>query len=175
MYLVDGNNVIGQRPGWHRDRVGARHRLLHEMAALSRRRKIKLSVVFDGAPEPHFPDGSNYCGVRIYYARPGADADARIVEMVEDEPNRQNLVVITSDRALAERVRVCGVKVIRSGEFRRLLDETVAAPVVSPRVESDDLDQWLRYFGVGDDDQDVDFPPDQPGGANTPPKGQLKR
>ena len=84
--------------------------------------------------------------------------------MVEDEPNRQNLVVITSDRALAERVRVCGVKVIRSGEFRRLLDETVAAPVATPRVDTDEMDHWLRYFGVGDDDEDVDFPPDQPGG-----------
>jgi predicted RNA-binding protein with PIN domain len=175
MYLVDGNNVIGQRPGWHRDRVGARHRLLQEMAALARRRKIKLSVVFDGAPEPHFPDGSNYCGVKIFYARPGADADARIVEIVEDEPHRQHLVVITSDRALAERVRVCGVKVIRSGEFRRLLDETVAAPVVSPRVDSDETDQWLRYFGVDDDDEDVDFPPAQKGGAGGRPKGHLKR
>jgi predicted RNA-binding protein with PIN domain len=160
MYLVDGNNVIGQRPGWHRDRVGARHRLLDEMAALARRRKVKLSVVFDGAPEPHFPDGSTYRGVKIFYSRPNADADARIVEMVEGEPDRTNLVVITSDRALADRVRVCGVKVIRSGQFRRLLDETVAAPDVTHRVATDEMDQWMRYFGVGDDDEEADSPTD---------------
>jgi len=54
-----------------------------------------------------FPDGSSFRGVKVFYARPGSDADTRIVEMAEAERNKKNLIVVTSDRKLADRVRVC--------------------------------------------------------------------
>ena len=156
MYLVDGNNVMGQRVGWHRDKPAARRRLLEEMARLARARRTRLAVVFDGAPEPHFPDGSSYRGVKIFYARAGADADARIVEIVELERDRRGLVVVTSDFDLAARVRACGVRVVRSGAFRRELDAPDHAPEAEaePGVADDgeEMARWLRYFGVGDGD-----------------------
>jgi len=164
MYLIDGNNVIGQRVGWHRDKAGSRRQLIQDLARLARAKKIRLSVVFDGAPDPQFPDASSYRGVRIFYARAGSDADARIIEMVEAERNRKNLVVVTSDGKLASRVRVCGVRVMRSGEFRRMMDETLGAapteadldvadtPDMKPDIKDDELDQWLRYFGVNQDE-----------------------
>jgi predicted RNA-binding protein with PIN domain len=153
MYLVDGNNVIGGRVGWHRDKDGARRRLLDDLARLARVRKLRLSVVFDGAPDSAFPDGSRYRGVKVFYARPGADADARIIEMVEAEKNKNNLLVVTSDGQLASRVRVCGVRVMRSGEFRRMLDETEEeAGSESGAADDRDTNAWLRYFGVEEDD-----------------------
>jgi predicted RNA-binding protein with PIN domain len=155
MYLVDGNNVIGQRVGWHRDKVGSRRRLMQELAQLAKAKKLHLAVVFDGAPDPQFPDDSIYRGVKVFYARAGSDADARIIEMAEAERNKKNLVVVTSDRKLASRVRVCGVRVTRSGEFRRMLDETVSAPDTEGlNVKEDEMDEWLRYFGVdGNEDE----------------------
>jgi predicted RNA-binding protein with PIN domain len=153
MYLVDGNNVIGGRVGWHRDKDGARRRLLDDLARLARVRKLRLSVVFDGAPDPAFPDGSRYRGVGVFYARPGADADARIIEMVEAEKNKNNLLVVTSDGQLASRVRVCGVRVMRSGEFRRMLDETEEeAGSESGAADDRDTNAWLRYFGVDEEE-----------------------
>ncbi|MDX2029076.1 MAG: NYN domain-containing protein [Blastocatellia bacterium] len=157
MYLIDGNNVIGGRVGWHRDKEGARLRLIRELAVFVRVRKIRLTVVFDGAPDPAFPEGASHRGVRILYARKGSDADTRIIEMVEAERNRKNLVVITSDGRLLARVRVCGVRVLRAGEFRRLLDETLAdAPArANPEEPADnDMDSWMRYFGVDPDEED---------------------
>lgn len=162
MYLVDGNNVMGQRPGWHRDRQAARRRLMEETAALSHRRRIQIAVVFDGAPDPNFPEGSRYRGVLIHYARKGSDADERIVEMVESAANRRSLVVVTSDATLARRVRVCGVRVVRSGSFRHLLDE-VAAGAQARGDEPEDwgaflmdepIEAWQRYFGVDEEDED---------------------
>jgi predicted RNA-binding protein with PIN domain len=157
MYLIDGNNVIGQRVGWHRDKEGSRRQLMQDLARLARVKKLRLTAVFDGAPDPGFPDGASYRGVKIFYARAGSDADHRIVEIVEAERNRKNLVVVTSDGKLASRVRVCGVRVMRSGEFRRMMDETAdAAPNEAepnvPNVKVDELDQWLRYFGVDEDE-----------------------
>jgi len=63
MYLIDGNNVIGQRVGWHRDKPRSRRRLLEELARFFRVKKTRITVVFDGAPDQSFPDGSSYCGV----------------------------------------------------------------------------------------------------------------
>lgn len=149
MYLIDGNNVMGQRVGWHRDKPAARRRLLHDLARLARAKRTRIAVVFDGEPEPGLPDGSGFRGVRVFYARRGSDADTRIIEMAEREQNRRGLTVVTSDNALAARVRVCGVRVMRAGEFRRTLDEIAAAQdAADPQVQPDELSDWMRYFGA---------------------------
>jgi predicted RNA-binding protein with PIN domain len=156
VYVIDGNNVIGGRVGWHRDKPGSRRLLLYDLARLARAKKLRLNVVFDGAPDPQFPDGSSYRGVRIFYSRPGSDADSRIIEMVEAERNKKSLVVVTSDGKLTSRVRACGARVIRSGEFRRTLDEAVEntpdQESDAPNIKDDEMDEWLRYFGVEESD-----------------------
>jgi len=157
MYLIDGNNVMGQQPGWHRDRPGARRNLLLRLSEFARVSGDRLAVVFDGRPEPHFPDGSRHRGVTVFYALPGSDADHRIIDLVELESNRRGLTVVTSDRELAARVRVCGVGTMRSGEFRRMLDRVPAPSApdqADPRtgVPAEDMTGWMRYFGVDRED-----------------------
>ncbi|QQS46951.1 MAG: NYN domain-containing protein [Acidobacteriota bacterium] len=156
MYLIDGNNVIGQRVGWHRDKEGARRRLILELAEFVRLRRARASVVFDGAADPKFPEGSSYRSVRIFYARQSGTADDRIIEMVEAERNRKNLTVVTSDGQLASRVRVCGVRIMRSGEFRGLIDALGEAGggQAEPGVTGEEIPEWLRYFGVAEEDDE---------------------
>lgn len=160
MYLIDGNNVIGQRgrgyETWYRDKPAARRRLLEELAQLAITKKLRLTAVFDGAPETHFPDGSSFRGVKVFYARAGSDADARIVELVEEERNRKSITVVTSDTALIARVRVCGVRVMRAGDFRQLLNESAQTPsatATGPKVKEEEMASWLRYFGVAEEDE----------------------
>jgi predicted RNA-binding protein with PIN domain len=158
-YLVDGNNVMGQRVGWHRDKPGARRRLLGELARFARAAGVTVEAVFDGAPDEFFPDGSYFMGVRVFYAERGADADARIKRMVEESRERRTLKVVTSDRALADYVRRCGAGVVRSGDFRRRLD---ALPETHETehdarggVKESELGEWMYYFGAdpGDDEE----------------------
>jgi predicted RNA-binding protein with PIN domain len=155
-YLIDGNNVMAQRVGWHRDKAKARRNLLDELAQLARAKRMSIRVVFDGEPERHFADGAVYRGVRVFYAERGSNADERIKQLVERERERRTLMVVTSDRALAEYVRRCGAQVMRSGEFRRrmaeALNETQAAPEETAG-EGEDINQWMRYFGVGPEDE----------------------
>ncbi len=145
---------MGQRVGWHVDKPAARRLLLKDLARLAQVKKMRLAVVFDGAPETGFPDGSSFRGVKVWYARQGSDADTRIIEMVERERNRKSLTVVTSDNSLAARVRACGVRVMRSGEFRQKLDEVAATlpEAVEPSVQQDEMAGWLRYFGADEDD-----------------------
>jgi predicted RNA-binding protein with PIN domain len=155
-YLVDGNNVMAQRVGWHRDKGKARRALMDELARFARARGVRVEVVFDGAPEKHFPDGASYRGIRILYAARGSNADERIKRMVEESRERRTLLVITSDRALADYVRRCGARVIRSGEFRKQLKESALAseePALEPSADGE-LDEWMRYFGVAPEDDE---------------------
>ena len=164
-YLVDGNNVMGQRVGWHRDKAGARRRLLSELARLVRAAGVSVEVVFDGAPEEHFPDGAYFMGVRVFYAERGSNADERIKRLVEASRERRTLKVVTSDRALAAYVRQCGAQVVRSGEFRRRLDEEVsrsstrAEPGERSGVAPSELGEWMSYFGVAPEDDEEEEPP----------------
>lgn len=156
-YLVDGNNVMAQRVGWHKDKRGARRRLLDELAQFVRLKRVSVTVVFDGAPETHFADGSSYKGVRVFYAERGSNADERIKRLVEETRQRRTLWVVTSDRALAEYTRRCGAQHLRAGEFRQRL-ETIAATEADsqthndPKIADEDLPNWMRYFGVEDDE-----------------------
>jgi predicted RNA-binding protein with PIN domain len=156
-YLIDGNNVMAQRVGWHRDKPGARRRLLSEVARLARASGLTVEVVFDGAPDEFFPDGSSFMGVRVFYAERGSDADARIKQLVEASRERRTLKVVTSDRALADYVRRCGVEVIGSGEFRRRLDAEASGVEAERKtrggVKESELDEWMQYFGVSPDDE----------------------
>src|SRR5947209_10116482 len=156
-YLIDGNNVMAQRVGWHRDKPGARRRLLEELARFARESGVTAEAVFDGAPDEFFPDGSSFMGVRVFYAARGSDADTRIKELVEASRERRTLKVVTSDRALADYVCLCGAEVVRSGEFRRRLDAAVAVAQESGAtkregVEASEMGEWMYYFGVSPDD-----------------------
>jgi predicted RNA-binding protein with PIN domain len=155
-YLVDGNNVMAQRVGWHRDKPGARRRLLDELARFAHIKRVRVTVVFDGAPDEFFPDGATYKHVRVHYAARGSNADERIKALVEAARERRTLRVVTSDRALAAYVRRCGVEVVASGAFRRLMAETEAAtttPYDKREIEADEA-HWLRYFGVAPEDDE---------------------
>jgi predicted RNA-binding protein with PIN domain len=122
--IVDGNNVIGSRPdGWWRDRQGAARRLIAALQALTRRTGDRISVVLDGRPLPDVPEGV-HDGVLVAYAtRAGRDAaDDRIVAEVARDADPSSLVVVTSDRALAERVRALGARVEGAGTLLAQLE-----------------------------------------------------
>jgi predicted RNA-binding protein with PIN domain len=116
-YIVDGNNVMAQRVGWHRDKPAARERLVSDLAEFGQRSGSSIAVVFDG---PDVPEQSGEA-LEIYPAPKGLTADDRIVELVASDADPGRLTVVTSDRALARRAGALGARTMRSGEFRRLL------------------------------------------------------
>ncbi len=146
---------MGQRVGGQRDKSAARQQLLRELAQFAHRKKTRLAVVFDGAPELAIADGSSYRGVKVFYARAGSDADHRILEFVERERNRKALTVVTSDLQLLNQVRAYGVRVVRAGEFRRRLEQDFNEPDKrQPQVSDNEVSDWMRYFGVDESDDE---------------------
>ncbi len=120
-WLIDGMNVIGSRPdGWWRHRERSMRELAAQLSRLARDSGEEVAVVFDGrAPARPFEAP----GVGVSFAPGGRNAaDDRIVEIVVADPDPATLRVVSSDKALANRVRVRGAAVAPAGEFRRRLD-----------------------------------------------------
>jgi predicted RNA-binding protein with PIN domain len=128
--IVDGNNVIGSRPdGWWRDRPAAARRLIAALQVLARKTGDRISVVLDGRPLPDVPEGV-HDGVLVAYAtRAGRDAaDDRIVAEVARDRDPSSLVIVTSDRALTDRVRAYGAVVEGAGALLTQLDRASEEP-----------------------------------------------
>lgn len=127
-WLVDGMNVIGTRPdGWWRDRDAAVRRFVGRLARDRDASGEPLTVVFDGRPVRDLTAAA----IQIRFAPRGGRnaADDEIVGMVEADRDPRSLRVVTSDAALAERVRARGAGVVSANSFLRRLDRHVG---VSP-------------------------------------------
>ncbi len=133
----------------------SRRELLALLADYAAAKRARLQVVFDGAPEAHYPEGSAHRGVKISYSRAGSNADARIKEMIVAARNPRELIVITSDRALAGQARAAGARHIGAAQFLNQIDELLQARAQQPEkpVEKGELNDWLRYFGCAHDEE----------------------
>jgi predicted RNA-binding protein with PIN domain len=157
MLLIDGNNLIGNRIHSAVSLSAARKKLLEELAKFTRIKKKKVTVVFDGVPEINIADGSSYRSVKVFYGGEGSDADTRILKIVENQSNKAILTVVTSDGALIAAVKAYGVKIMKAGAFRNLLQEVEDEKEREDDFQMNDMEKWMRYFGVDEtDDEESD-------------------
>lgn len=128
-WLIDGMNVVGSRPdGWWRDRPAAVRRLVDRLRSHAWPAGTSVTAVFDGAPVD-VGDGP----VALQFAPGGRGAaDDLIAAAVAADPAPGEVVVVTSDRALAGRVRASGAAVLPAGALLRRLDAGEAAATAPP-------------------------------------------
>lgn len=90
-----------------------RERLAHQLATLSARTGVEITVVFDGADVVGVPTAGPR-GVRVHFSEPGVQADDVIRDLVTAEPRGRQLVVATSDREIVTSVRRSGAYAVAS-------------------------------------------------------------
>jgi predicted RNA-binding protein with PIN domain len=124
-WLVDGMNVIGSRPDrWWNDPDRAVRRFIDELANYAEATGDEVVVVFDRQPRDVTPGTHGPIEV-MFASRTGRNAaDHEIAEFVADAESAETITVVTSDRALADRVKQRGARVTPAGSFRRRLDDT---------------------------------------------------
>ncbi|MGY4650850.1 NYN domain-containing protein [Mycobacterium sp. URHB0021] len=120
-WIVDAMNVIGTRPdGWWKDRHGAMVRLVDLLERWASTHGRRVTVVFERPTSPPIESAV----VDIAHApRPAANsADDEIVRLVEADDRPREVTVVTSDIALADRVRNAGASVYSAAAFRNLIE-----------------------------------------------------
>jgi predicted RNA-binding protein with PIN domain len=119
--LVDGYNVT--KTGYGGLTLEAqRTRLLAGLGGLAARTGAEVTVVFDGAegtvpvalPAPR--------GVRLLFSRRGETADEVLRRLVRHEPQGRPVVVVSSDREVADGVVSAGASAVPSLALLRLLE-----------------------------------------------------
>ncbi len=121
--LVDGYNVTKTGYGEQSLEV-QRGRLVSGLGALAARTGAELTVVFDGAglEGARAPATAAPRGVRLLFSGPGQTADDVLRALVRAEPRGRPLVVVSSDREVADDVRREGARAVPSRALLALLE-----------------------------------------------------
>ncbi|MBA4397853.1 MAG: hypothetical protein C0394_10810 [Syntrophus sp. (in: bacteria)] len=142
--VIDGYNLIRQSEVFRRyDRMSleaGRVALMHSLAAYKKQAGHRVTVVFD-AREGGFltEERDRSGGVSVLYSRMGETADDLIKRMIE--ARNEELVVVTSDRAIAAFASRRGVAAIPSPVFESRLQHAEAARNGGRRCEKDEPDE----------------------------------
>jgi predicted RNA-binding protein with PIN domain len=118
--VVDGYNVT--KSGYGDLPLDAqRSRLVRGLGALAARTGAEVTCVFDGAARPPvMPPAPR--GLRVLFSAAGELADDLIRRLVAAEPPGRPVVVVSSDREVAEDVRRAGAYPVDSVLLLRRLD-----------------------------------------------------
>jgi hypothetical protein len=104
--IVDGANVVGSRPtGWWRDRAGAAERLHRAIAAADLGYDMVV-LVLEGEAKRGHPVGRE--GTIHTVHAPGSGDDAIVDQVRARSMDGDDVVVVTADRVLRERVGAAG-------------------------------------------------------------------
>jgi predicted RNA-binding protein with PIN domain len=114
--VVDGYNVSME--AWPTlDRSGQRSSLVALLGGLRARSGAVVHVVFDGDDDGRRPSVAAPLPVRVHYSHAEVEADDVILDMVARLPTDVPVVVVSSDRRVADGARRLGANVVSSSEL----------------------------------------------------------
>ncbi len=120
--IVDGYNVTKRGFG-ELSLEQQRRRLVTGLGGIAAQTGIEVTVVFDGAERVHgLPPAPR--NVRVLFSRKGETADDLIRRLVRAEPSGRPVVVVSSDREVADGVRRHGAYPVASDALLRRLSRT---------------------------------------------------
>lgn len=119
--VVDGYNVT--KTGYPELSLDAqRTRLVTGLAALAARSGAEVTCCFDGATLHGRVPALSARGVRVLFSKPDEIADELIRRLVRAEPPGRAVVVVSSDREVADGVRRAGARPVSAVALVRRLD-----------------------------------------------------
>ncbi len=109
--IIDGYNVT--KTAWPNSPLHSqRQRLVTALGALVAQRRIEVTVVFDGAELSGPVQLNPPRGVRVRFSPAGVIADEVIRQLVRAEPPGRPIVVVSTDREVAESTITMGARAL---------------------------------------------------------------
>lgn len=168
-YIIDGYNVIlngGYSSGQgHRSDgsvADSRYHFLRSLSNYVRKKRVRITVVWDGGSSTAYPRSETHDGVQSIYTPPGLSADEQIVRMVEKKPNPRAVTVVSNDRRhIVAVVRNLGSQTMGVEQFLSLIGngrkssggtgrKSGHGDASGEKKEANDLsvEDWLKLFQV---------------------------
>jgi predicted RNA-binding protein with PIN domain len=169
-YIIDGYNVIlggaysrGKRGRGASPVEDSRYHFLQSLSAYAGKKRVKLTVVWDGGSSTPHPRSETRNGVQSIFTPPGMSADEQIVRLVERRKNPREVTVVSDDRRhIIGTVRNLGAQTMSVGQFLGLIGNGHGVKCRSRRQpaaggdssaekkRANDLsvDEWLSLFEV---------------------------
>ena len=120
-YLIDGNNLIGKIPAIakiHKQNPQSSRELLHQkLSSYFASKNVGVTIYFDGFENIKL--GSSK--IRIDYSN-NRQADDNIRAFISHHKSPTHLILISSDRPLAQFAKKCTCKVIASEDFAKQMN-----------------------------------------------------
>ncbi|MBN1659411.1 MAG: NYN domain-containing protein [Anaerolineae bacterium] len=159
--LIDGHNLIGQLSSISLGDPDDEEVLVRLLRAYRARSGKAVTVIFDPGDRSALATRCRSGGVEVVFAAPGLTADMVIKHRVNKSANPQSIVVVTSDRILAEAVAGIGARVQDAREFGALLEGSAgdSSAEETPawkeqRLSPEEVEAWLSMFEGDDGDAD---------------------
>ncbi len=155
-YLIDGHNLIPKIPGLTLEQIDDEMRLIEMLQEFCRISRKQAEVFFDRAPV-------GQAGARVYgmvvarFIREGVTADQAIRKKLNRLAGEaRNWTVVSSDQEVQAAARASRAHLLSSEDFARQLLSTLAPqgslPEEKPDIAPEEVDEWLKLFGEGDED-----------------------
>jgi len=171
MDIIDGYNVLFEVIGHDNPNLkqkqlrNERKKFVSRVQSYSDRMNRPTYVAFDGPKDPRpwlgKKEKSEY--LTVLFGNNEEEADDVIVELVERESNRGNILVVSEDRELCDSVRDLGASVEDVETYLQRLDQSLSddttkkhpgePPEKYGQKPVEDVNDWLKFFGLsGDED-----------------------
>ncbi len=170
--LIDGHNLIGQMRDLALSDPDDEVKLIERLRRYANRVNKRITVVFDpgrNSIRSQWREASVSGLIRVIFAHPGEKADDVIRARVSEEKDKQGLQLVTSDAAVANFARACGIRnVASSGDFIRTM-ELALRPTAGPEkpLPNREYENWSDVF------REPPPPPGKP--APPPPQPKLSK
>jgi len=144
-YLIDGHNLIGQMDDLHLDDPDDEAKLVARLRTTCARERKRVTVVFDRGL-PGGPSALSGGGVTVVFAPSGGSADGILRERIRSARDPRGLIVVTSDRAVADVARANGARVMGAAAFAAQLDPAPGEDKPEGTLSPKEVDAWMREF-----------------------------
>lgn len=148
-WLIDGHNLIGQMPNLRLSDPNDEEKLLGYLRRFRARTGHSLTVIFDAGQTYQSGSKQNRGGISIQFVSSGQIADQAIMRRIRNVRNPQEMMVVTSDQAVAQVARQVGVRVTSSREFAQQLLQASSIgddDRTDVNLTADEVDEWLDIF-----------------------------
>jgi|GEM_PF-3667103 len=121
--IVDGETFL-RPPSRNGNSTGPRDKLsiLRRLAPFAEKEGIHIIVVFHGPPLREAADGATFRGLVVHYAEGTQETSDIICRLSNKTPRGKQVVIVTADTLIEQRLAGTGALFMKSSSLRRALD-----------------------------------------------------